>query len=830
MPTTRRRFIEIGAQTLAVCCAPKAHATNRSYGSMRENFPEEKIPPDASGERICAGPAQMYRPYRSLVATTSNASTWVQIDLESIYLIDSVRLYPSNRYFAPGDGFPLRFLIEGSADENFFSSNLIVGRNTADYPDPWDHILQFDGRNKAARYVRVTATALRRGKKDFFPLVTPGGLEESSESSGRGFLFSLAKVEVLVAGRDVALGKRVSVDSSLGSQDDAQQLTRHPRPQGEGMITDTRTNVTPHSEWHSIKGKVRPPYGSLHLEGGLFEVAMRKNVTYLLNSFSVADLLRPFRERAGLTSAKLDHIPSPFWDETLSGSNAGRFLMGAGTTLRWIDDSELRTRTNELVDGIAKFRRPDGYLMGYPETDIFFSELGAYTRAWLTHGLIEVGDAGNSKAFSLLRDFYDWYNSSTYLPQLLRRCMQGGQGMVANTRMYFTPLGKPVDIQVVQRYFQENYWLDDLARREKRAIWQYPYDRPHAYLVTNMEAYMDLYNATGDERYLAAIDGGWELVHDYWENVGGSISIIEGDIDPPGSNKLYTRLGETCGSSFWVHLNHRLHVIRPDEEKYITEIEKSIYNVVLANQDRSHGIRYHTLLVGQKEPGSQVNTCCEGQGARLIGSLPKYIYSVSDYDIYVNLFEPSIVSCDCSGETLELIMRTRFPAGSAVELEVRSAKPLLMCIRIRVPSWAAREMSIAVNGTQYSSGSPGTYVSLNREWRNGDIISFNLPISLSLKKYVGEDKVAGRERYSLEFGPFLMAAIGTENFDVQLTGSSSPDEIVAQLVADPLNESHFVLKDSATDNSSEIRLVPYYEILDETFTCFPIIDTRPDLL
>ena len=35
--------------------------------------------------------------------------------------------------------------------------------------------------------------------------------------------------------------------------------------------------------------------------------------------------------------------------------------------------------------------------------------------------------------------------------------------MIANTRMYFTPVGKPEDIQVVQRYFQENYWLDELA-------------------------------------------------------------------------------------------------------------------------------------------------------------------------------------------------------------------------------------------------------------------------------------------------------------------------------------------------------------------------------
>jgi len=171
-----------------------------------------------------------------------------------------------------------------------------------------------------------------------------------------------------------------------------------------------------------------------------------------------------------------------------------------------------------VVDGIAQCRQPNGYIMAYPEDTIFYSERGAYTRAWLVHGLIEAGYAGNSKAFELLRGYSDWFNQCSYLPQLLRFAVQGGQGMIANTRMYFTPVGKPADIQVIQRYFQENYWMDQLAAREDRAIWQYPYDRPHCYLLTNLEAYLDLYRATGDPRYLHAVEGAWELYHDKWEN------------------------------------------------------------------------------------------------------------------------------------------------------------------------------------------------------------------------------------------------------------------------------------------------------------------------
>ena len=264
------------------------------------------------------------------------------------------------------------------------------------------------------------------------------------------------------------------------------------------------------------------------LEGGVFQKAMEDNILYLLNSYSVDDLLRQFRERVG--TAKPPEQPTgdvQFWEEDLAGSNAGRFLMAAGNTLRWINHPELRRRLDAVVDGIAQCRQPNGYIMAYPEDTIFFSERGAYTRAWLVHGLIEAGYAGNPKAFELLRGYSDWFNQCSYLPQLLRFAVQGGQGMIANTRMYFTPVGKPADIQVIQRYFQENYWMDQLAAREDRAIWQYPYDRPHCYLLTNLEAYMDLYRATGDPRYLHAVEGGWELYHDKWENPGGSISIIE---------------------------------------------------------------------------------------------------------------------------------------------------------------------------------------------------------------------------------------------------------------------------------------------------------------
>jgi hypothetical protein len=68
---------------------------------------------------------------------------------------------------------------------------------------------------------------------------------------------------------------------------------------------------------------------------------------------------------------------------------------------------------------------------------------------------------------------------------------------LAMIRTYFTPVGKPDDIEVVQQYFQENYWMEQMANRDTKAIWLYVYDRPHNYLVTGIEPYLDLNSETG---------------------------------------------------------------------------------------------------------------------------------------------------------------------------------------------------------------------------------------------------------------------------------------------------------------------------------------------
>jgi DUF1680 family protein len=784
---------------------------------------QPELAPYLTGLRMAATPATAYRAYRSKVVATPDVTTWVQVDLGMSFPIEAIQLFPASERMFPGrdqyyagEGFPLRFKIEASSEASFATPVTIADFTHADFPDPKDNITQYSQHGVSGRYVRLTATRLRSVKIRPDEGVPMGGeLKDSPD-----FTLTLAKMAVLSSGKDVAVGCKVLADPEHGNTEHAGQVTRPPREDGEGIHYDRPHAVTNPSTWKAAKYQAVAPKTGVTLDGGVFQTAMENNIKYLLTSYSTDDLLRQFYERVGKVKNFKPVGSQIFWEEDLAGSNAGRFLMGAANTMRWIDHPELRRRVNEVVDGIEECRRPDGYIMAYPEDTIFCSERAAYTRAWLTHGLLEAAYAGNQKALPMLRGYYDWFNQQSFLPEMLRGAIQGGQGMVANTRMGTSPLGKPEDAHVIQRYYQEDTWLRGLANREKEQVWQYPYDRPHCYLLTDLEAYLDMYLITGDPLYYNAVLGAWELYRAHWQQAGGSVSIIEFQENPPDSNSLTKKLGELCGSSFWVFLSQRFQLLHPDEERFATEIEKSIYNVGMANQDGAKGLRYHTIMEGKKEKSTRENTCCEGQGTRLLGTLPEHIYSIASDGLYVNLYEPSAIRWQQNGQPLELAVKTRFPYETAVHCTVKTDAPTEANLRIRVPSWAAGEMRVSINGKHAGAGKPGTYLSLKRQWANGDTVEFTLPAVIRLKRYTGSDQIAGKSRYSVEYGPILLAAIGSSQVELSVDKGHDAEYLADHLERVEGSPLHFAVRGNPGQ-----KFIPYWQVSEEEFTCYPVVSS-----
>lgn len=157
------------------------------------------------------------------------------------------------------------------------------------------------------------------------------------------------------------------------------------------------------------------PITGVNVSDTLFAPTMQANIDYLITScecfrsttrmvksiyaatltnphksVSVDHMLYPFRIRAGQPNPPMGPRPQVgFWDNDLKGANAGRFLMGAGNSLRWFENETLQTMLNAVIDGVEECA--DGtYILPYHPSGFMHSEQGDYARSWFTQGLIEV--------------------------------------------------------------------------------------------------------------------------------------------------------------------------------------------------------------------------------------------------------------------------------------------------------------------------------------------------------------------------------------------------------------------------------------------------------
>jgi len=244
--------------------------------------------------------------------------------------------------------------------------------------------------------------------------------------------------------------------------------------------------------------------------------------------------------------------------------------------------------------------------------------------------------------------------------------------------------------------------------------------------------------------------------------------------------------------------------------------------VAIANQYGHQGIRYFAKLIDRKYgdhvPNTHhcMNTCCEGQGTRVFGSLPEYIYSIAEEGIYVNLYAASEINCTIRNQTMKLTLNTLFPYDPKVEIVVGNDKPVKGSIRIRIPSWATKPVPVIVNGSAAGSGVPGSYLKLDRVWKNGDVISFVLPMEFRVTKYTGLEKGFEENHFALEYGPVLMAMVGVKAKKSDIGAKASPANIASLLRPVTGKLLHFTI-----DGDSEFEYWPYFEVQEEPFSCFP---------
>lgn len=591
------------------------------------------------------------------------------------------------------------------------------------------------------------------------------------------------------------------------------------------------TTASDPAGWKPVAMGATPPLNGVSLGDGIFRTIFDRNIAYLKDC-----LHKPH----WVDAKDADRI----WIDILMGSNEGRMLGGMGHSLRYKDIPEFHKAIDEIIEEIDRrqYANGNGYMMPYESSNykistetwpyIMRDEQKNYDRAMLTKGLLAAGLAGHEKSYRILRPFYNWYNNAKeYLPLMLLGSM-GIQGSIAGPMVYHSPIGKPEDIQTNMKYYDMKWWLDMLAQGLPEAAWRFTLNRPHNYLLTSICALFDIYKATGEQRYLDACLGAWKIYSEYFQTPGGGISLCEHFECKPKSYKLSNipnSVYETCGNVFWVDLNHRLLQLWPEKDIYAAHIEQSLYNIVFAAQAENGNIRYFNQMNHSKYPSFNYNTCCEIQATSIYGMLPQYIYSRADDGVYVNLFAASEYDFSVNNQQLKITMNTTFPYAQEVSLQISASSPVNTKIRIRIPHWVAGDVEMKINGKKAGKTVPGSYVTLERTWKDGDIVTWQLPMTWKAEKYRGETRMKDATRYAFSYGPILMALKGPLMQEA-LQGEDEPS------IRLDMTPETLIKKIQRTDKSCEFTIegapgysfTPYFSLQEGSFTCFPGLNKSPD--
>ncbi len=161
--------------------------------------------------------------------------------------------------------------------------------------------------------------------------------------------------------------------------------------------------------------------------------------------------------------------------------------------------------------------------------------------------------------------------------------------------------------------------------------------------------------------------------------------------------------------------------------------------------------------------------CCTGTGVENHGKYGDSIYFHNDSQLYVNLFIGS--ELDWKEKGLKVRQETRFPEEEQSRITLHCAAPVELEVKVRRPGWARHGFAITVNGEEAPLGAGGgqvgstrnievrdeeeaaSYVTIKREWKDGDRIEIKMPFELREEAFADKP-----ERAAVMDGPLVLAA------------------------------------------------------------------------
>lgn len=562
------------------------------------------------------------------------------------------------------------------------------------------------------------------------------------------------------------------------------------------------------------------------ITSGPFKHAEEKEATYLLE-LEPDRFLSGFRSEAGLEPKAPKYEG---WESLgVAGQSLGHYLSACAMYYATSSDEKFRQKLEYTINQLDSCQQANGngYLAATPGGKKIFSEVsagniysqgfdlnGGWVPLYVMHkvmaGLIDTYQyAHNEQALSVATKLGEWmYDNFQHLTdnqmQKVLACEFGGMNEALANLYVMTENEK--FLVLAQRFDNHKAVMDSLslcidALEGKHANTQVP----------KIIGAARLYELTGNKRDSTIASFFWRTVVANHSYVNGGNSDGEHFGAPRQLNeRLSTSNTETCNTYNMLKLTRHLFSWQSLPE-YSAYYERAVFNHILASQNPDDGMcTYYTPLIsgGKKSYLSPLQSfcCCSGSGMENHVKYGDFIYSEGeDSSLFVNLFIPSQLSW--TSRRMVITQDTDIPSTGKSILHIKTECPQKVVIRLRYPEWA-ESMDIKVNGRSFSFNSSGNnYVSLEREWENGDQVEINFQMKLYTVAMPDNEK-----RVGIFYGPALLAGeLGKEEPDMEkdipvLISNERPVEEWLEKVSD----SPLRFKTKGVGEPKDVSLVPFY--------------------
>jgi DUF1680 family protein len=459
-------------------------------------------------------------------------------------------------------------------------------------------------------------------------------------------------------------------------------------------------------------------------------------------------LLYTFRANAGLPVGSTK--PLGGWEQPENGQRSselrGHFMghfLSATAQLAANGDQDAKSKGEYLVTELAKCQQKLGgqYLSAFPRT--WWDRLEKGVRVWapfytihkIMAGMFDMYRlAGNQQALQVLEGMAAWADGWTApkSEEQMQQILTIEFGGMAETLYHLASTTNDDRWARTGDRFQKKSFLNPLAshRDELRGL----HANTH---IPQAIAAARRYEISGDMRFHDVADYFFYEVTAARSYATGGTSNGEAWLGPPrrlaAELNLSTNTGECCCVYNMLKLARQLYSWNP-EPRYFDYYERVLLNhrIGTIRPDVGYTQYYLSLTPGAWKTfctEDQTFWCCTGSGVEEFSKLNDSIYWRDRDGLYVNLFIAS--ELDWPEKAFKLRQETKYPESPNTTLKVIAARAHPMPMRVRIPGWLQSAPTVKLNGKALeASAAPGSYLTLNRVWKAGDLIEIDLPMHL----------------------------------------------------------------------------------------------------